>query len=272
MNIGVILTTYNQPKWLQKVLWGYEVQTDKDFELLIADDGSGEETRKVIEDFKKDAPFPVRHIFHEDLGFRKCTILNKAIVESKSDYLIFSDGDCIPRNDFVAVHRREAEPGKFLSGGYFKMDQMPSDTISREDIHSQKPFEIKWLIKAGQKKQYSLIKLTKNQLLSFLMNTLTPTRASWNGHNSSGWKSDLLKVNGYNEDMQYGGLDRELGERLENGGIKGKQIRYKAICVHLNHPRPYRTGETLDKNRKIRDEVARKGIVVTPNGIKKIPH
>ncbi|TVR83274.1 MAG: glycosyltransferase [Saprospirales bacterium] len=271
MDIGVIITTYNQPKWLQKVLWGYEVQTDNNFELLIADDGSSADTRKIIDDFRKNAPFPVRHIFHEDKGFRKCTILNKAIVQSKSDYLIFSDGDCIPRNDFVAVHRAEAEPKRFLSGGYFKMSQQPSNAINKERILAQKPFQIKWLVNAGQRKQFGLIKLAENKCISYLMNKLTPTRASWNGHNSSGWKSDLLKVNGYNEDMQYGGLDRELGERLENAGIKGKQIRYKAICVHLNHPRPYRTGETLSKNRKIRDEVAEKGIVVTPNGIKKMP-
>ena len=84
---------------------------------------------------------------------------------------------------------------------------------------------------------------------------MTPTNASWNGHNASGWKKDIMAINGFDERMQYGGQDRELGERLFNYGIKSKQIRYSAICVHLDHPRSYKTKESIDKNLEIRKNI-----------------
>lgn len=113
------------------------------------------------------------------------------------------------------------------------------------------------------------MKLTQRPFLQKLMNTITTTKPTWNGHNVSGWKDDIIAVNGYNEDMQYGGLDRELGERLMNYGVKGKQIRYSSVCVHLDHPRPYRTKSTWEKNYRIRKEVKRKKLKWTANGIDK---
>src|SRR5690554_2143218 len=106
MDISVIITTYNQPEWLEKVLWGCAVQTFPHFEIIIADDGSGPETREAIERMRSQLPMPLRHVWHEDRGFRKCEILNRAIAAASGDYLIFLDGDCIPRRDFVDVHRR----------------------------------------------------------------------------------------------------------------------------------------------------------------------
>lgn len=85
------------------------------------------------------------------------------------------------------------------------------------------------------------------------MNSLTPTNASWNGHNASGWKTDIEAVNGYDERMRYGALDREMGERLINKGIKGKQIRYSAICLHLDHSRGYVNEKDLANNAAIRN-------------------
>ncbi|MCK0203022.1 glycosyltransferase, partial [Ornithobacterium rhinotracheale] len=117
MEISVIISTYNAKEWLQKVLWGYNQQTFQDFELVIADDGSREDTREMIEDFKKIAKFPITHVWHEDRGFQKSEILNKAVVQCKAPYIIMSDGDCIPRKDFVEVHFKNKEKGRFLSGG-----------------------------------------------------------------------------------------------------------------------------------------------------------
>ncbi len=266
---GVVITTYNQPEWLKKVLWGFEVQTQKDFEILVADDGSAYETREVIDWFSKNSSLKIKHIWHPDEGFQKCAILNKAIVRSESDYLIFTDGDCIPRKDFVEAHLKRAQKGFFLSGGYLKLSLKVSKVISREDIIQQRPFSRKWLKQQGQPFSQKLIKLVKNPYVAGLLNFLTPTRATWNGHNVSGWKKDILAVNGYNEDMTYGGLDRELGERLMNFGIKGKQIRYYAICLHLDHPRPYKTPESMEKNKAIRKRVRREKITRVLNGIEK---
>lgn len=266
---SVIVTTYNQPEWLRKTLWGYELQTEKNFELIIADDGSGEETQKVVNEFKESTSLNVIHVWHPDNGFQKCQILNKAILQSNSDYLIFTDGDCVPRNDFVKVHLQKAQRGRFLSGGYLKLNKKVSDSITFEDIKQGKPFAMSWLMSMGQPSSYKFMKLTQRPFLQKLMNTITTTKPTWNGHNVSGWKDDIIAVNGYNEDMQYGGLDRELGERLMNYGVKGKQIRYSSVCVHLDHPRPYRTKSTWEKNYRIRKEVKRKKLKWTANGIDK---
>ncbi|HPJ45060.1 MAG TPA: glycosyltransferase [Tenuifilaceae bacterium] len=265
--ISVIITTYNQPEWLKKVLWGYQIQTYKNFEVVIADDGSGDETRNIIDWFKSNTTLNITHVWHPDDGFKKCTILNKAIIASNGDYLIFTDGDCIPRNDFIEVHVRKAKIGYFLSGGYLKLNKQVSDRIEFNDILAKNPFSVNWLLKNEQPFTYKFLKLTRFNFLKGFLNTFTTTKATWNGHNTSGWKADIVNVNGYNETMQYGGLDRELGERLMNNGIKGRQIRYSAICVHLDHPRPYKTRETMSKNWRIREDVKKNRITWTPNGI-----
>lgn len=266
---SVIFTTYNQPEWLKKALWGYEVQTNKDFEIIIADDGSGDETKEVINSFINKNILNIKHIWHPDEGYQKCPILNKAILASETDYLIFTDGDCIPRNDFIKVHIDNAETGYFLSGGTLRLTMEISKKITEEDVINQNVFNLNWLYGNGLAKTFKSTKLVKSKFYVNLMNKLTLTNASWNGHNASGWKKDILAINGFNEDMHYGGQDRELGERLFNFGIKSKQIRYSAVCVHLEHGRPYKTKESILKNKKIRKEVKETKKYWVKNGIKK---
>lgn len=267
MRVSVIISTYNNPAWLEKVIWGYELQTHTDFEFIVADDGSGEETRSLIEQYQKASRMKIVHVWHPDKGFQKSAILNKAVAASTTSYLIFSDGDCIPRKDFVETHVRNAKQGYFLSGGYFKLPMETSKAVSREDVENQNAFNVNWLHAHGLKKTYKELKLVSRGLQQYLLNWLTPTKPTWNGHGSSGWKKDILAVNGYNEEMQYGGQDRELGERLVNLGIKGKQIRYSAVCVHLDHKRGYNTPELIHKNRKIRQQTRFQRKVWTRNGI-----
>jgi glycosyltransferase involved in cell wall biosynthesis len=267
MKLSVIISTYNNPAWLEKVMWGYECQSYKNFELIIADDGSGQPTFDLIERFKQNQVLDIKHVWHPDNGFQKSAILNKAVAASETDYLLFSDGDCIPRRDFVETHVRNAKPGYFLSGGYFKLPMETSKAISREDIVNGNAFDVNWLHAHGLKKTYKELKLVSRGFQQSLLNFLTPTKPTWNGHGSSGWKKDILAVNGYNEEMQYGGQDRELGERLMNSGIKGKQIRYSAICVHLDHKRGYNTPESISKNRKIREQTRYQRKVWTKSGI-----
>jgi glycosyltransferase involved in cell wall biosynthesis len=269
MRVSVVISTYNSPKWLEKVLWGYECQTHKDFEIVIADDGSGDETRDIIQTFKTRSTLEIVHVWHEDRGFQKSEILNKAIQASTTEYLIFSDGDCVPRKDFVAVHVRHAIRGYFLSGGYFMLPIETSHAITQDDIHSGNAFEVTWLKDNGLVGTYKTLKLTSKGSLQKFLNFVTPTKATWNGHNSSGWKKDLLAVNGFNEQMQYGGQDRELGERLLNKGIKGKQIRYSAVCIHLEHKRGYKTVESIEKNKNIRKETKTQKKTWTDFGIVK---
>jgi len=269
MRISVIITTYNNPDWLEKALWGYAAQDDRDFDVLIADDGSTESTRERIDYMRKETGLTIDHVWHEDKGFRKCMILNKAIKASSADYLLFTDGDCVPRRDFIAIHRRFARPGCFLSGGYFKLPLDVSKAISPEDIRSNCIFDTQWLIKAGIPPCWKMARFLLNEVQANIFTRLTTTLSTFNGMNSSVWRDDALQVNGFDERMEYGGLDREFGLRLVNAGIRPVNIRYYAICHHLDHGRGYKRPEILQQNRHIRRETTRTGIAWTPYGIQR---
>ena len=270
IDISVIISTYNNPKWLQKVLWSFDAQTFKNFEVVIADDGSNEDTKLLIDSMSTKLSYPIQHIWHEDNGFQKTIILNKATVASKGEYLVYTDGDCIARADFLQVHANRRDVGYFLSGGYFKLPIDISETISEADIKEQHCFDIKWLKQNGLKSSFKNNKITSKGIKESLLNLLTPTTATWNGHNASGYKNDIITANGYDERMQYGGEDRELGERLFNAGLKAKQIRYSAICLHLDHARGYVTPEMIEKNKAIRATTKSDKITKTPYGIEKL--
>ena len=180
-----------------------------------------------------------------------------------------SDGDCIPRFDFVEIHVKHREEGFFLSGGYFMLPMHISNLISEQDIYDGHCFDLKWLKANGLKPSFKNNKLTSTGLKSWILNLFTPTNASWNRHNASGWKKDIMAINGFDERMQYGGQDRELGERLFNNGLKSKQIRYSAICVHLDHPRSYKTKASIDKNLEIRRIIKAENRSWTDYGIEK---
>ncbi len=267
--ISVIISTYNSVDWLEKTLWSYEQQIFRDFEILIADDGSNEDTKQFIKDFQKTSTRPIIHVWHEDEGFQKSRILNKAILACNADYVVMSDGDCIAREDFLQIHYERREPGFFLSGGYYKLPLNISQAITKDDILTQRCFDLEWLKSLGLPASYKNQKLTSGFVTAKVMENLTPTNASWNGHNSSGWLEDLKAVNGFDERMQYGGQDRELGERLFNKGLKSKQIRYSAICLHLDHERGYKNEESINKNKAIRKSTRKENSSFTAYGIVK---
>lgn len=255
--------------WLEKVLWGFSVQDFKDFELIIADDGSEDETKALIERMQEELWYPIKHVWHPHNGFQKTKILNKALLACEADYVLMTDGDCIPRKDFVAKHIELRKPNRFLSGGYHKLPMDVSHLIGKEDILNQRCFDRNWLIAHGMSKSFKNNKLDSYNCKSKFLNFITPTKATWNGHNSSAWLKDILDVNGFDERMQYGGLDRELGERLENKKIRGLQIRYSTTCVHLDHPRGYKNEATLAVNRKIRNTTKAEKRTWTDYGIVK---
>ena len=267
--ISIIVSTYNSEEWLQKVLWGFNCQSFKKFQVVIADDGSGPKTKELIEKMAAEVMYPIKHVWQEDEGFQKSRILNKALIACDAEYIIMTDGDCIPREDFVQVHYINKKKGFFISGGYYMLPMNISKAITFADIEKQNCFNIHWLKELGIPKTFKNNKLTSKGIISKLFNAITTTNASWNGHNSSGWKKDILNVNGFDERMQYGGQDRELGERLFNFGIKSKQLRYSAVCVHLEHKRGYKTTESILKNMAIRKQTKREMSVWSYYGITK---
>ncbi len=243
MRLSVIVSTCNSPAWLERAIWGHMSQQHRDFELIVADDGSTDVTARLLRSYGNRG-LPVRHVGQEDDGSRKSRILNKAIVAARADYLVFSDGDCIPRDDFLAAHSALARPGCFLSGGYVKLPMRVSRAVTRADVESGRVFSLSWIRASGGHNLRRMTKLAVSPRSAPVADLLT-TRPTWSGHNASGWRRDLLAASGFDERMQYGGQDRELGERLENTGIRGLQVRHRAVCVHLDHPRGYATAASI---------------------------
>ncbi len=269
MKVSVIVTTYNSPEWLDKVIWGFSVQTHTDFELLVADDGSDATTQLTVARLAELTKLDLRHVWQEDQGFRKCEILNKAIEQSASDYLVFTDGDCIPRRDFLETHVRLAEPGHFLSGGLVRLPLKLSEQLTTDDIVYGRATDRKWLHQHGLRLSKKSLLLTTRPRLAVSLDRVTTTGPTFNGHNASVWKDDILRVNGFDERLAYGGLDRELGERLVNAGVRPKQIRHRAVCVHLDHERGYFSKKGVQQNLSIRRDVRDHEISWTECGIYK---
>ncbi len=267
MTTAVIISTYNNPAWLEKTLWGYTRQTVPADEIIIADDGSDSETKRVVDSFRH--LLPIRHLWHPDHGFRKPVILNMALCAATADYLIFTDQDCIPRRDFIEAHKAAARPCHFVSAGYFRLSPFVSKALAQADVETGDAFNPKWLRKAGQPLSLKMTKLSNSPLFALVLDHLTTARASFNGCNSSCWRADALAVNGFDERMTYGGLDREFGERLVNLGIRPIQMRHAIATLHLDHSRPYRTAEGIMANNAIRASVRKGHLHWTDFGIEK---
>lgn len=264
--MSVVVTTYNQPGYLLLALSALNQQTYTDFELIIGDDGSTAQTRAAIDAARDWCHFPIRHLWQSDDGFRKCRILNLAILAASAPYLVFSDGDCLPRADFLACHNRLRSRGSYLSGGYVKLTPAVTAQIDRSAVESGDFARRPWLRKRGLKPLENITKLASGAKLARILNAISRTRAGWHGHNSSCWRSDALAAGGFDERMGWGGEDREFGYRLINGGVQAARIRYSAICVHLDHQRPWRDPQVLEANDAMRDETRRSGRSHTRHG------
>ena len=250
ISFSVIVSTYNRPEFLELVLYGYAAQTDRDFELVVADDGSRPATAEVIARSRAATGLRIVHVWHEDAGFRKSLIVNRAIVAAGGEYLLFTDGDCIPRRDLVEVHRGLARPGRFVAGGYLKLPASVSAAVRPDHVQSGQIADLRWLRDQGWSPGRRALRLVKSQSLAAAFDAITPTRAEFQGNNASVWRDALEVVNGFESQMGYGGLDKALGYRLRNAGIRGIQARHRAVAMHLDHPRPYRDAEGLRKNRE----------------------
>lgn len=232
MKVSLIITTYNWPTALARVLESVAAQTRLPDEVLIADDGSGPETAAVIA--RAGARFPVllKHVWQEDLGFRAARARNRGIAASKGDYIVLLDGDMLVHPDFIADHLMLAERGFFLQGGRLKAN----DEESQRLLAGSKPVYAPWV-----KANFHEFDGTK-RLYAFR----APLLARWKARSRSGgrvmscntsfWRDDLLRVNGFDERMEgYGAEDRELVVRLENAGLRRRALKWCALAMHLEH-------------------------------------
>lgn len=234
--ISVIVTTYNREDALAAVLRALAGQTDRDFEVVTADDGSRPATAQVVEAWKAKAPFTLTHVWHEDRGFRAAEIRNRAILASHGAYCIFLDGDCIPRPDFVAAHRRLMERGWFVAGNRVLMSQDLTAIVLRDGLQPQT-----WNFGAWIRRRIEGGINRLPPLLSLPLGPLRKLRAlAWRGARSCNlavWRSDLEQVDGF--DAAYSGWgkeDSDLLVRLLRGGVRRKDGVFATGVLHLWHP------------------------------------
>jgi glycosyltransferase involved in cell wall biosynthesis len=236
MKTAVIVTTYNRPDALAVVLEGYCWQRDHDFELVVADDGSNGETAEVVQHFALRAPFSVTHIWHEDRGFRAAAIRNRAVASTNADYVIFTDGDCVPSRHFVRTHKQLAEPGYFLGSNRVLLSAELTAHVVRERIPVHAWGGIEWARCWSRREVNRVLPLMR--LPDGPFRKWSPNR--WNGIktcNFSAWRTDLVRVNGLDASYEGWGLeDSDLVIRLLHAGVKHKNARFAATVFHLWHP------------------------------------
>lgn len=266
MRIAVILSTYNWPHALELSLWGYAVQTWSDLQVVVADDGSGPETAATIERVRAASGLDVVHVWHEDRGFRKNEILNRAILHTDREYLIFSDGDSIPHPRLVETHARLARSDRYLAGGYVKLPASVSGRITVDDVRSGDATRVRWLLAHGYRPGSRIFRWS-GRYVGALLDRVTTTPARWHGNNASTWREHLLAVNGFDGSMGYGGEDAALGDRLENLGVRPLRIRHRAPVLHLHHERPWRDPEIMRRNVETRKRIRMSGETRAVDGI-----
>ncbi len=265
MKTALIVTTYNRPDALAAVLEGYCCQSDQDFELVVADDGSKEDTADVVREFTRRAPFRLTHVWHEDHGFRAAAIRNRAVASSGADYLVFTDGDCVPSGHFVRMHKQLAEPGYFLGANRVLLSAALTNRIlSRQvSIHTWCVFD--WILSWSRRDVNRLLPLM--ELPDGPFRKWTPDR--WEGIktcNFSAWRTDLIRVNGLDETYEGWGLeDSDLVIRLLHAGVKHKSARFAATVFHLWHPEQDR--RRLQDNQKRLDDLLRSSTVRAAVGL-----
>jgi glycosyltransferase involved in cell wall biosynthesis len=232
LKVSVILLTYNWPQALERMLEGLARQTQLPYEVIVADDGSSEETAALVKRMAITFPVPLRHLWQEDHGFRAARARNRGIAASRGDYVILLDGDMLIEPHFIADHLMLAERGFFLQGGRIKATADESQRL----LQGKEPVFAPW-----STAHFDEFDGTK-RLYAFR----APWLARWKSRSRNGgrvmscnmsfWRDDLLKINGFDERMEgYGAEDRELAARLENTGLKRRALKWAALAVHLWH-------------------------------------
>jgi len=247
--ISVVVTTYNRPDALEAVVEACFLQDDKNFEIIIADDGSTANTRDCIERLAKRAPVPVKHVWQPDDGFRAAMARNRGILAATGDYIIFLDGDCVPQRDFIARHRALAQPGHLVSGSRILLGQALTERALREHI------DVAGLT-LGQRLRARLSG-DMNKVIQTMLRWPDVGRVrrkfSWRrikSCNLAVWKSDLVTVNGFDESFTgWGHEDSDLVVRLFHAGVLRKDGALATEVLHLWHREAQRDQES--SNRKI---------------------
>lgn len=271
MRSELVIATYNSPRALSLCLASVARQDRRPDSIAIADDGSGPETRALVEAFAAASSVPVRHVWHEDDGFRKAAILNQAIATSEAEVLIFIDGDVMIHPGFVARHLELARPDAWASGSLIRLDAPATAAVTEADVTSGRVFDRRWLgeMRAFDRVGTWLKAMPFPRPIMAALDVLSPVQRAWCGANASAARAAILKINGFDETMRWGGGDKDLGVRLTNAGIRGRHLRFTAPLVHLDHPRGYADPAHKAENKARIRATRRSGRSWTPDGIVK---
>jgi glycosyltransferase involved in cell wall biosynthesis len=228
VRVSVVLSIFDQPGAFAFSLIGYQRQTFRDFELIVADDGSDEETKAIVEEFRRTSDFPVKHVRQENKGYRRAKIANEAVRVSEGEILLLSDGDCIPHRDFVKAHAEHGGPGRFCVGGDVRLSAEYCPKMKKENVRA-----------GGYEAQ-----MTDADRLRFRW---TYWKGLWGvfwgnvkkpkvyGCNISAGMDVYRGVNGYDENFDgFGKEDSDLRNRFRRFGAKPVSLWGKAWVYHVD--------------------------------------
>ena len=258
--ISILLATYNWPQALKLCLESLATQTDRDFEIIIADDGSTGNTKEVIDAFKAQSSIPLTHLWQEDRGFRKTKILNQAIEHAKGNYLVFLDGDCIVQPDFVARRRELAQKGYLVTGSRVLLSEKLTQellTWSAWDFNRFKARLPSERLKGGINKYLPLILKLGNGVWrdykKFVWRRIK-------GCNMACWKADAQAIGGFDESMTgWGHEDADFVFRLQHNQIKRKSGSWATEVLHLFH-KIHDQSNAAENARRVREKILAKAL------------
>jgi len=257
---SLIVTTYNWPEALNLSLRSVFKQTQMPDEIIVADDGSRQETRELIQAISKEFNFPIIHCWQEDIGFRLSRSRNNAIIASTSDYLIFIDGDIIIHKDFVKDHVKYSQRGTFVNGSRVLLAKPLSDSLLSGKLNE---LGCRFL------KEKNNINGLRIPFLHKLIKGPQYTIQRIKGCNMAFWRSDLIEANGFDENfVGWGREDSDMAARLLNLGIKRFNLKFLAICYHLYHVQQSR--DSLSKNDELLKLVIDNKAIVAKKGLNEL--
>jgi len=233
--ISIIVTTYNREDALEAVLRSLWRQHGGDFEVIVADDGSGEATARLVDVWKAKLGCRLEHVWHADRGFLAAEIRNRAILAARGSYCVFLDGDCVVRPDFVGSHRRLAEPGWFVTGNRVLRSPGLTADVLREKLTPESWALGRWF---AERRRGGV-----NRLAALLRLPLGPLRRLrqrvWQGARSCNlaiWRVDLDRVDGFDADYcGWGKEDSDIIVRLLHAGVRRKDGAFATGVLHLWH-------------------------------------
>ncbi|MBI3189503.1 MAG: glycosyltransferase [Ignavibacteriales bacterium] len=268
-SLTLVIAVYNAVKYLEFIFEALKRQSFKEFEVIVADDGSGSDIRELIERVRSSVDFPIQHLWHEDNGFRKNIMLNNAIRASQSDNLVFIDGDCVPHRDFLFDHWTNRQENGLLCGKRVNLSKQLTEQLTLEDIQTGKFERLSWRLFCDGLFARSINTEESLRITSpVLRKILVRPEGRILGCNFSVRKELLEKINGFNEDYRAPGRgeDSDIAFRLGLLGVRMVSIRFLAVQIHLYHNRT----EGKDENKYLYEHILATREMICKHGLKNL--